>query len=37
MMGQNRLNLSEGCGQVEDCCECGDELSGSIKYGKFLD
>jgi len=26
-----------GEGQVADCCECGNELSGPIKCGKFLD
>jgi hypothetical protein len=24
-------------GKVVGCCECGNELSGSIKYGEFLD
>ena len=24
-------------GQVAGCCECGDEPSGSIKCGEFLD
>jgi hypothetical protein len=24
-------------GQVVGCCECGNEPSGSIKYGEFLD
>jgi hypothetical protein len=23
--------------QVADTCECGNELSGSVKYGEFLD
>jgi len=26
-----------GLGQVVDACECGDEPSGSIKCGEFLD
>jgi hypothetical protein len=26
-----------GQGQVAGCCECGDEPSGSIKCGEFLD
>ena len=26
-----------GQGQVADTCECGNEISGSIKCGKFLD
>jgi hypothetical protein len=26
-----------GYGQVACVCECGDETSGSIKCGKFLD
>ena len=26
-----------GQGQVADCCECGNEPSGSIKCGEFLD
>ena len=25
-----------GCGQVAGCCECGNELSSSIKCGEFL-
>ena len=25
-----------GYGQAAGCCECGNELSGSIKYGSFL-
>jgi hypothetical protein len=24
-------------GRVSGCCECGNEPSGSIKYGKFLE
>ena len=26
-----------GYGQVAGTCECGNEASGSIKYGEFLD
>jgi hypothetical protein len=26
-----------GYGQVAGTCECGNELSGSIKFGEFLD
>ena len=26
-----------GQGQVADACECGNEPSGSIKFGEFLD
>ena len=26
-----------GQGQLADACECGNELSGSIKCGEFLD
>jgi len=41
-----RMDLQEvGCGYVDwiglaqdrDACECGDELSGSVKCGEFLD
>jgi len=28
---------SSGKGQVTGTCECGNEPSGSIKYGEFLD
>jgi len=32
------LDLSgSGQGQVVDCCKYGNGLSGSIKYGEFLD
>ena len=32
------LNLAgSGQGQVADTCECGDEPSGSMKCGEFLD
>jgi hypothetical protein len=34
----HRLDYSgSGYGQVADCCECGDEPSGSIKCGEFLE
>ena len=26
-----------GYRQVADVCECGNELSGSVKFGEFLD
>ena len=26
-----------GYGQVADACECGNEISGSVKCGEFLD
>jgi hypothetical protein len=29
--------VGSGQGQVADTCECGNELSGSIKCGEFLD
>jgi hypothetical protein len=29
--------LGSGQGQVAGCCECGNEPSGSIKGGEFLD
>jgi hypothetical protein len=41
-----KIDLQEvGCGgmdwielaEVEGSCECGNELSGSIKFGEFLD
>jgi hypothetical protein len=36
-MGRPELDLSDpGQGQVADCCECGNEPSGSIKRGEFL-
>jgi len=32
------LNLSDsGYSQAVSTCTCGNELSGSIKYGEFLD
>jgi hypothetical protein len=33
--GLDRAGL--GYGQLADTCECGNEPSGSIKYGKFID
>jgi len=41
-MGRHKLDCSgSGYGQVtdhvRDTCECGNELSGSIKCGEFLD
>ena len=36
--GRHRLNRSgSGQRQVAGSCECGDEPSGSIKYGEFLE
>ena len=29
--------VGSGNGQVAGCCECGNEPSGSIKYGEILD
>ena len=29
--------VGPGEGQVADACECGNEPSGSMKYGEFLD
>jgi len=34
---QNKRDVAEEYGQVESRCECGDELSDSIKCGEFLD
>jgi len=35
---RNGLDLScSGQGQVVDCCKCGNDLSGSIKCGEFID
>jgi hypothetical protein len=31
------LHFTEGFSVVDGSCECGNELSGSIKCGKFLD
>jgi hypothetical protein len=37
-MGGHVLDRSgSGWGQVACCCECGDEPSGSIKCGEFLE
>jgi len=37
-MRTHRLDLaSSGQGQLEGICECGNELSGTIKCGEFLD
>jgi hypothetical protein len=33
--GMNWIELSQG--QVAGCCECGNEPSGSIKCGEFVD
>ena len=33
-----RMDLQEvGCGYMADACECGNEPSGSVKCGEFLD
>ena len=29
--------VGSGYRQVSDACECGNELSGSVKCGEFLD
>jgi hypothetical protein len=31
------IELAQDNRQVADTCECGNELSGSIKCGEFLD
>jgi hypothetical protein len=37
-MGKHGLHCSgSGQGQVAGACECGNELSSSIKCGQFLD
>ena len=36
-VGHELERARSGYGQVADTCECGYELSGSIKCGKFLD
>jgi hypothetical protein len=37
-MWRHVLDLSgSGKGQVAGCCECGNEPSGSVKCGEFLD
>jgi len=33
----NMMDLQVGWGQLAGTCECGNEPSGSIKYGEFLD
>jgi len=35
-MGHGMHLSGSGRGQVAGTCECGNEHSGSIKYGKFL-
>jgi hypothetical protein len=35
--GGRRLGLSGSEGQLAGTCECGNELSGSMKYGEFLE
>jgi hypothetical protein len=35
--GHELDHCGSGYGQVAGCCECGDEPSGSIKCGKFLE
>jgi hypothetical protein len=37
MWGNGLDRAGSGYGQVAGCCECGNELSGSIKFGEFLD
>ena len=34
---ENWIGLAEEKGQVSGACECGEEPSGSIKRGEFLD
>jgi hypothetical protein len=37
-VGKHRLDQSgSGQGKAAGCCECGDEPSGSIKCGEFLE
>ena len=36
-MGCGGMDWIELAQQVTGTCECGNELSGSIKYGEFLD
>jgi hypothetical protein len=31
------IDLAQDRGQVIACCECGNELPGSIRCGKYLD
>ena len=35
--GMDWTHLAQDMGQVSGVCECGDEPSGSIKCGEFLD
>jgi hypothetical protein len=35
--GMDWIELAQARGQVAGCCEYGNEPSGSIKCGKFLD
>jgi hypothetical protein len=35
--GMDWIELSQGKGQVARTCKCGNESSGSIKFGEFLD
>ena len=35
--GHGQARSGSGQGQVEGCCECGNEPSGSIKCREFLD
>jgi hypothetical protein len=37
MRGHGRDRSGSEQGQVAGSCECGDETSGSIKCGEFLD
>jgi len=36
-VGCGAMDWSELAGQVAGVCECGNEPSGFIKYGEFLD
>ena len=35
--GMDWIELAQDMSQVAGTCECGDELSGSIKCGEFID
>ena len=37
MWGYGLVRADSGQGQVVDTCECGNESSGSIIFGEFLD
>ena len=37
MWGYGRDGAGLGKGQVAGCCDCGNEVPGSIKCGEFLD